>query len=279
MKFFRDIRVLPVVLLAILGLAVLKISGLALDGRFIFAERRFADASTTQTANAVPPKGKPSWAEEMFNFPSGRAPGGDAADVTGSAAPSKPKDVDAPDSKPVELKHIEGEVVLPDGKKQISDTERAVLERLQDRRKELETRAREIEIRENLLKSNEKKVQERSQEIKAIEAKSEEGGKKKGEAEAERYKGLVTMYENMKPKDAAKIFDRLDMKVLYDVVSKINPRKMSDILAQMSPEAAEKLTVEIASRAGAVEVADKDSALPKIEGKPVLETKPKTIQR
>lgn len=274
MKFFRDIRVLPVVLLAILGLAVLKISGLALDGRFIFAERRFADALPR---NHVP--GAPSWAEDMFNFPTGRAPAGDASDVTGSSAPAKPKDVDAPNSKPVELKHIEGEVVLPDGKKQISDTERAVLERLQDRRKELETRAREIEIRENLLKSNEKKIQERGEEIKAIEARAAEGGKKKSEAGAERYKGLVTMYENMKPKDAAKIFDRLDMKVLYDVVAQINPRKMSDILAQMSPDVAEKLTVEIASRAGAVDMASKDSDLPKIEGKPVLEAKPKTVSR
>ena len=56
------------------------------------------------------------------------------------------------------------------------------------------------------------------------------------------------MYETMKPKEAAKIFDRLDMKVLVDVASQINPRRMSEIMAQMSTEAAEKLTVEFASR-------------------------------
>ncbi len=33
----------------------------------------------------------------------------------------------------------------------------------------------------------------------------------KDESEAARFKSLVTMYENMKAKDAAKIFDRLDM--------------------------------------------------------------------
>ena len=58
------------------------------------------------------------------------------------------------------------------------------------------------------------------------------------------------MYEGMKPKDAAKVFDRLEMSVLYDIASQIAPRKMSDILGLMQPEAAERLTVELARRAG-----------------------------
>jgi len=76
------------------------------------------------------------------------------------------------------------------------------------------------------------------------------------------------MYEGMKPKDAAKVFDRLEMPVLFEIASQIAPRKMSDILGLMSPEAAERLTVELARRAGG----DKSSAsaeLPKIEGKVV----------
>ena len=36
MKSFRDIRVIPVVLIAIAGLAVLKIAGLVLDGGYVF---------------------------------------------------------------------------------------------------------------------------------------------------------------------------------------------------------------------------------------------------
>ena len=68
-------------------------------------------------------------------------------------------------------------------------------------------------------------------------------------------------------KDAAKIFDRLDMKILVDMASQINPRRMSDIMAQMSAEAAEKLTVELANRSG-VEKAQAVPELPKIEGKP-----------
>jgi len=47
------------------------------------------------------------------------------------------------------------------------------------------------------------------------------------------------------------VFDRLEMSVLFEIASQIAPRKMSDILGLMSPEAAERLTVEMARRAGA----------------------------
>jgi flagellar motility protein MotE (MotC chaperone) len=86
--------------------------------------------------------------------------------------------------------------------------------------------------------------------------------------EAARFKGLVTMYENMKAKDAAKIFDRLDLKILVDMATQINPRRMSDILAQMAPQAAERLTVELANRASLAEKAGAAPELPKIEGRP-----------
>jgi flagellar motility protein MotE (MotC chaperone) len=75
------------------------------------------------------------------------------------------------------------------------------------------------------------------------------------------------MYETMKPKDAAKIFDRLDLKVLIEVASQIKPQQMAAILAQMSPETAERLTVELASRSGA-ERSNNPANLPKIEGRP-----------
>jgi len=74
------------------------------------------------------------------------------------------------------------------------------------------------------------------------------------------------MYEGMKPKDAAKVFDRLEMPVLFEIASQIAPRKMSDILGLMTPEAAERLTVEMARRAGS-DKSGMAADLPKIEGK------------
>jgi flagellar motility protein MotE (MotC chaperone) len=46
--------------------------------------------------------------------------------------------------------------------------------------------------------------------------------------------------------------------VLFEIASQIAPRKMSDILGLMSTEAAERLTVEMARRAGS----DKSASAP-----------------
>jgi flagellar motility protein MotE (MotC chaperone) len=59
------------------------------------------------------------------------------------------------------------------------------------------------------------------------------------------------------------------MSALFDIASRIAPRKMSDILGLMAPEAAERLTVEMArrARAGPVRLCGR---APKIEGKVLL---------
>ena len=249
MKSFRDIRVIPVVLIAILGLAVLKVAGLVIDGGYVF--------------DYQPKSAKKSWAQETFNFPSaGKA---DPADITGSVA-AKKEEAPKPAAPATEPPKPDGVVVYPEQTAPVSASERAILERLQSRRQELEARAREIDIRESLLKSAEKRIESKVEEMKAVESRISTASGAKSETDAARFKGIITMYEGMKPKDAAKVFDRLEMSVLFEIASQIAPRKMSDILGLMAPEAAERLTVEMARRAGS----DKSAAvadLPKIEGK------------
>jgi flagellar motility protein MotE (MotC chaperone) len=248
MKALRDIRVIPVVLVAIFGLAVLKVAGLVIDGGYVF--------------DYQPKSTKRSWAQESFNFPGSKV---DPADITGSVAAKKEEAPPKP-AAPETAKPPDGTVIFPEQTPSVSPSERALLERLQARRQELEARAREIDIRENLLKSAEKRIEGKVEELKAVESRIGVATEQKKEAEDARLKGLVTMYEGMKPKDAAKVFDRLEMGVLFEISSKIAPRKMSDIMGLMSPEAAERLTVEMARRAGG----DKSAAateLPKIEGK------------
>jgi flagellar motility protein MotE (MotC chaperone) len=138
---------------------------------------------------------------------------------------------------------------------------------LQERRLELEKRARELDIREGLIAAAEKRVDSKLAAIKDGEAQLATAAQKKDETEAARFKGLVTMYETMKPRDAAKIFDRLEVGVLIEMASLINPRSMSEILAQMSAERAEQLTVELANRAESLPKAN-GTGLPKIEGRP-----------
>jgi flagellar motility protein MotE (MotC chaperone) len=247
MNAFRDIRVIPVVLVAFFGLAVLKVAGIFLDGGYVF------DYNPKATER--------SWAEQNLNFPTGRSY---PDDITGSVH-EKPKEepkpaVAAPEARPPEP------ATPPEPA--ISPAERAILERLQARRQELEARAREVDIRESLLKAAEKRIESRVEELKAVEARVGVANEQKSEADVARFKGIVTMYESMKPKDAAKIFDRLEMPVLFEIASQIAPRKMSDILGLMQPEAAERLTVELARRASGDKSASAAATLPKIEGKP-----------
>ena len=259
MKSFRDIRVIPVVLVAIAGLAVLKIAGLVLDGGYVFGAQSGQMKQATKQA---------SWAQDVLNFPGGSK--GDPADITGSAPPKKeePPKPAAPATEPAKP---DGVVVFPDQTPRVSESERAILERLQARRQELEQRAREVEIRESLLKSAEKRIEGKVEEMKAVEARIGTAAGQRNEQEAARFKGIITMYEGMKPKDAAKVFDRLEMGVLIEIASQIAPRKMSDIMGLMQPDAAERLTVELARRASCEK--SNQVELPKIEGK-MLSQKP-----
>jgi flagellar motility protein MotE (MotC chaperone) len=256
MKSFRNIRVLPVVLIAIFGLVVLKIAGLVIDGGYVFD---YQPDSTRQ-----------SWAQETFNYPGGNKI--DRSEITGSV-PEKPKEAEAkPAVAPPQTKP-DGVVFHPEENQQaVSASERAILERLQARRQELEARAREIDIRESLLKAAEKRIESRVEEMKAVESRISTSSEQKAEADNARFKGIITMYEAMKPKDAARVFDRLEMPVLIEIASHIAPRKMSDILGLMQSESAERLTVELARRAGGDSTAA-STDLPKIEGK-MLSQKP-----
>ncbi|HEU4661709.1 MAG TPA: flagellar protein FlbB [Pseudolabrys sp.] len=285
-RFARNLRLIPLVLLATSCLLLLKVSGLILDGGYTLGERlaqRGQPMLHVSTNEKVPdyPKivladgsqPKRSWAQEMFNF------GGDPHDITGSTGESEPAaaaDAGTPlktstkPPAPPKLDVAGNEYEMQPGQVN-SPGERAILKRLRDRDRLLENRTRELDMRENLIKAAEKRVEARVEQLKDIKTHVDTVDENRAKAEQERFKSIVTMYENMKPKDAARIFDRLDLGILVQVVTLINPRKMSEILAQMKPETAERLTVELANRAGEVKGPQSADALPKIEGQPTVQ--------
>ncbi len=123
----------------------------------------------------------------------------------------------------------------------------AVLESLAQRRETLEAQEAELRLRENLLKATETRVEERIAELREIETRINTAIDQRRQEDEERIAGLVTMYESMKPKDAARIFDQLEMDVLLRVVQRMKARAMSEILAAMQPQVAKRLTVELAA--------------------------------
>ena len=123
-----------------------------------------------------------------------------------------------------------------------------VLENLSARRKILEARSQELDIRENLLTATQMKVEKKIDELKKIEQTIRILLGQHDEQEELKLRSLVKVYEAMKPKDAAKIFEELDLTILVDVAELMEERRLAPVLANMDPVKAKSVTTEIRTR-------------------------------
>lgn len=139
-------------------------------------------------------------------------------------------------------------------------------ERLSERREVLEAREAELDMRESLLAATEQRIEERVAELKQLESRLNQLIEKRDEAEAARFQNLVSMYENMKPKDAAKVFEGLDTRILVEVAADIDPRRMGEIIAKMSTDAAQRLTIALMNKSVREEAPLSVEDLPQIVG-------------
>lgn len=217
------LRLIDAVTLAAAGLLVLKLSAIAVE-----------DVRPAPPAPGAP---LPDFARVLAKARTGYEPIDPT--TTGSVTPKEAAAADAkaepaPRSPPPET---------------IPASERALLERLSARRDALKQRSDDLDMREQLLGTAERKLEDGVTELKRGEERGEGGAASRAEAERTALKNIVTMYETMKPKDAARVFDRLNLDVLVPIVVAMNPRKMAEVLALMQSEPAEKLTVALASRA------------------------------
>jgi len=127
-------------------------------------------------------------------------------------------------------------------------SELQLLANLAERRDTLEARANDLDLRENLLQATEERIDEKIASLKQIEDRIQGLLAKYDQQEERQIKSLVKTYESMKAKDAARIFDRLDMEILLAVVQRMKEVKMAAVLAKMNAAKAEALTVELATR-------------------------------
>jgi flagellar motility protein MotE (MotC chaperone) len=272
-------RLIPAVILGAMGLLALKaISWTGVGDHFTFTPLsdqvapRSAVVGPDGTYNPNDFKGVTQiWARArepyVINAPetTGSVPAKAANDgrtSDGKTSDAKTSDAKTSDGKPGAMEAPaqpaagEGAIrdrsaVMNQGQRAMSPAERALVDRLGERREQIDARQRELDLREKLLETAERKLDGRVGELKAVEDKIDAQKDEKEGSEAQGLKKLVVMYENMKPKDAARVFDRLPQDVLVPMVLAMNPRKMSEVMASMSPESAEKLTVALASRAKA----------------------------
>jgi flagellar motility protein MotE (MotC chaperone) len=123
-----------------------------------------------------------------------------------------------------------------------------VLRQLAKRRDELTARERELEDREAMLRATEQRIAEQVRQMQQMKADYQQMRTQRDEAAEASLRRLVTVYEAMKPDEAARIFETMEGAVLLDVVMRMGERRLAPILAQMSPARAQALTVAMASR-------------------------------
>ena len=145
----------------------------------------------------------------------------------------------------------------------ISDSERALLLDLRHRRGELDAREAALAARETVLSAAEKRIGARVDELTALQHRLEALEATRKDRDEANWRGLVKTYETMKPRDAAAIFNDLDLPVLLQVVDRMKEAKAAPVLAAMQPDRARQLTAELAqmrARANTVAPAERRGA-------------------
>ncbi len=115
------------------------------------------------------------------------------------------------------------------------------------RRAELDARERSLVMRENVLKAGEARVDQKIADIKALQAQMQSLLTQRDAKQDAQIASLVKTYSAMKPKDAARIFNSLDDKVLLPVAKGMKSDVLAPVLAAMNSDAAQKLTEKLAA--------------------------------
>ena len=138
----------------------------------------------------------------------------------------------------------------PPGPPPVSESERAILLDLRQRRQELERRDATIATRESVLAAAEQKIAARVEELRTLQSQLANLDLARQQREDANWQSLVKVYETMKPREAATIFNDLAMPVLLPVIGRMKDAKAAAILAAMAPDKARDVTAQLAKSKG-----------------------------
>jgi flagellar motility protein MotE (MotC chaperone) len=129
---------------------------------------------------------------------------------------------------------------------QFSAVEVDILQNLKKRREALQAREDKINLKFKVLDVAETRLNKRIDEMRALQRELKVALGRYDEKGDEEIRGLVKIYESMKPSAAAIIFNDLDLPILLSVIDKMSERKVAPVFAAMKPERAKEVTEELA---------------------------------
>lgn len=178
--------------------------------------------------------------------------GQETAAVEPETADAKDGEDEKPKASPTGNINGGGETSLDQPLFEFNAGELAVLRRLAARRQELDAREAALVERERLIGALEAKLVQQSIELKRVRAaladQEERMRKEKETVDADavdRVKGLAKAYKSMKPKDAARLFDKMDMGLLIRIAREISPRTLAPVMAKMQADKARELSLAL----------------------------------
>lgn len=136
--------------------------------------------------------------------------------------------------------------IAPPAPDPAAQAERALLEQLRARRTDIEAREQAVAVQAMLLQATEARIARRVEELTAMQRRLESLDQARGEREEAGWRGLVRTYEAMRPRDAATIFDDLELPVLVEILDRMADRKAAPVIGAMRPDKARVVTAELA---------------------------------
>jgi len=133
----------------------------------------------------------------------------------------------------------------------LSASEVQVLQALGARRQALDARETEINTNAQLLTVAERRLADRLAQLQRLENSVNALLGNLDEEQAARITNLVDVYQRMRAKDAAAVFDRLDEDTLVQVASRMRQQPLAEVMGRMQPDRARRLTQLLADQSRA----------------------------
>jgi flagellar motility protein MotE (MotC chaperone) len=131
----------------------------------------------------------------------------------------------------------------------LSQSEVEVLQALGARRQALDQRATQMETQDDLMTAAERRLDERLAQLHQLEGTVNTLLGHLDEAQETRLTSLVDVYQRMRAKDAANVFNGLDDTVMVQVASRMRQANLAEVMGHMTPDRARHLTQLLADRA------------------------------
>jgi flagellar motility protein MotE (MotC chaperone) len=165
------------------------------------------------------------------------------------------QDAEPPAADPAEM----AAAVAAEKERQFAEVQ-ALMDQLEVKRLKLNAEEEAIAQERKQLEQLKRDIDQKLDELSAVQAsidasldrKAEmeaQAQKAEDEADAAKLKQLVKVYTSMSPKQAAKIVDKLDMQVVYEVFSSMKGEQVGSILTYVSEERAAEITERLAADA------------------------------